>query len=243
MEVIPAIDLKDGLCVRLYQGDFTQQQTFSTDPVGVALEWELQGARRLHIVDLDGAASGNAANQEVIRQIKERLKIPIQVGGGIRNLEAVDQVLSMGVDRAILGTAAVENPILVEHSLAQFGKESIVVSVDAREGMVSTRGWTRGSSIAVLELVKRMADLGVARFIYTDISRDGTMTEPNLQGISSVIRSSPVPIIASGGVACIKHLTDLVELGLEGAIVGRALYTGAVNLPEAIADVRRATQI
>jgi phosphoribosylformimino-5-aminoimidazole carboxamide ribotide isomerase len=238
VEVIPAIDLKGGRCVRLYQGDMERQEVFSEDPLAVALKWQEQGAPRLHIVDLDGAVAGRPVNLGVINGVAALVDVPVQVGGGIRGLESAQRLIDMGVARIVLGTAAVEEPGLVSQMLARFGPQAIVVSVDARGGMVAIKGWREGTDVAASQLIKEMAALGVVRFVYTDIARDGTLTSPNFEAIAEVVRHTRASIVASGGVASVDHLVRLVGLGVEGAIVGRALYTGAVALKDAIEAVQ-----
>ncbi|MBI4282767.1 MAG: 1-(5-phosphoribosyl)-5-[(5-phosphoribosylamino)methylideneamino]imidazole-4-carboxamide isomerase [Chloroflexi bacterium] len=237
MEVIPAIDLRGGRCVRLYQGDYSRETVYSDDPLEVALRWQEMGAPRIHVVDLDGAASGIQANLEVIQRLVGPVHVPLQVGGGIRDMMSVEKLLGMGVRRVVLGTSSVENPTLVEQACRRFGSEAVIVGVDARDGMVAIRGWQRSSSITALNLIHRMMALGIRRFIYTDISRDGTLTEPNFQAIEDVMKHCDAAVVASGGVASIEHLERLAALGVEGAIVGKALYTGDIDLREAIARV------
>jgi len=238
MEIIPAIDLKGGKCVRLYQGDFNQETVFSEDPVGIALQWQSLGASRLHLVDLDGAARGEPRHLSIIGEIAKGIKIPVQVGGGIRQPEAIGQLLDVGVERVILGTIAVENPQLVKEACHSFG-EAIIVGIDARDGYVCTQGWQKKTSVTAAELVKEMAALGVKRFIYTDIARDGTLTQPNFEAIAELTGKTGLPIIASGGVTSVSHLERLSQLAVEGAIVGRALYTGDIKLEEALAAIDR----
>lgn len=235
MEVIPAIDLRGGRCVRLYQGDYAQETVYSDDPVEVALRWQSMGAARLHVVDLDGAASGEPANLDVIGSIARSITMPLQLGGGIRSIEAIEKALGMGAGRVVLGTSAVGDPGLVETAYRQFGADAIIVGVDARDGMVATRGWLETSGVAAIDLARRMTSLGVRRFVYTDIARDGTMTEPNFQAIEDLMKSADASVIASGGVSTLEHLSRLAGLGVEGAIVGKALYEGAIDLREAIA--------
>lgn len=237
MEVIPAIDLRNGKCVRLYQGDYSQETVFSEDPVAVAQKWESLGASRLHIVDLDGAARGEPCNLTVVEGIVRAVGIPVQLGGGMRTIAAVESVLALGVKRAILGTAAVEEPELVAEACRRFG-EAIIVGVDARNGYVATRGWKEGTRITAITLIKRMAALGVPRFIYTDAARDGTLTEPNFAAIVELLMETSLPIIAAGGIASVEHLKRLAALGVEGAIVGKALYAGSIDLREALAAVK-----
>lgn len=236
MEIIPAVDLRNGKCVRLYQGDYAQETVFSDDPVAMALRWQSEGAKRLHLVDLDGAAEGEPRNLNTIEKIVAAVEVPVQVGGGIRSLETIVQLLDTGVSRAILGTVAIEDPALVEEACRRFG-EQIVIGIDARDGMAATRGWLQQSSVTAGELANRMVDLGARRFIYTDISRDGTLTGPNFEAITELLSQLDVPVIAAGGISSIEHLTKLAELGVEGAIVGRAIYTGDVDFKEAVRSI------
>ena len=234
MEVIPAIDLRGGKCVRLYQGDYSRETVFSENPASVARHWQALGALRLHLVDLDGAARGVPGNPMVIEEIVQAVQIPAQLGGGIRRLESVEELLQMGIQRVILGTVAVEDSRLVGDACQRFG-EAIVIGVDARDGYIATHGWQERTNVTAGELINRMADLGVKRFIYTDISRDGTLTQPNFEAIAELVASTDLSIIASGGISSISHLQQLNQLGVEGAIVGRALYTGDIDLKEALA--------
>ena len=234
MEVIPAIDLREGRCVRLYQGDYAQEEIFGVDPVAIALRWQSEGAKLLHVVDLDGAASGSPKNVDAIRAIASSVDIALEVGGGIRDMEKAVLLSDAGADRLVLGTSAVEDPDLVTQMLERFGVESVVVSVDAKDGWAALRGWKQSSQMKALDLMDGMVALGVRRFEYTDISRDGTMTEPNFEAVTEAVNYVSVPIIAAGGIANARHLERLAELGVEGAIVGKALYTGAVILPEVL---------
>ncbi|TET76845.1 MAG: 1-(5-phosphoribosyl)-5-[(5-phosphoribosylamino)methylideneamino]imidazole-4-carboxamide isomerase, partial [Dehalococcoidia bacterium] len=232
MEIIPAIDLRKGKCVRLYQGDYEKETVFSDDPVSVALRWQSEGAKRLHLVDLDGAAKGELCNLDAIERIAAAVEIPVQVGGGVRSLETIEQLLELGVGRAILGTVAVEDPDLAEEACRRFD-ERIIIGLDTRNGRVATRGWLQQSTITAGELAARMVGLGARRFIYTDISRDGTLTSPNFEAVADLLSQVSVPVIAAGGISSVEHLTRLAALGAEGAIVGRAIYTGDVKLAEA----------
>jgi phosphoribosylformimino-5-aminoimidazole carboxamide ribotide isomerase len=234
MEVIPSIDLKGGRCVRLYQGDYAKETVFSDDPLGTAQRWESLGAPRLHLVDLDGAASGEPRHLLVLARIAATLRIPVQVGGGIRRMETIEQYVKAGIKRVVLGTAAVENPKLVKEACLAFG-EVIVLGVDARDGFVAVRGWQDKTSVSAADMIEQMEGLGARRFVYTDIARDGTLTEPNFQAISELMTKARSPIIASGGVTSIDHLRRLNQLGVEGAIIGRALYTGDICLDKALA--------
>ena len=237
MEIIPAIDLRNGKCVRLYQGDYGKETVFSNKPVEIALRWQSEGARRIHIVDLDGAARGEPGNLETIEDMIAAIDIPVQFGGGIRSIETIEQLFAAGVERAILGTVAVEKPDLVKEACQRFG-DRIIISIDARDRWVATRGWLQKSTVTASELANRMADLGVKRFIYTDISRDGTLTSPNFEAIAELLSQVNVPVIAAGGISSVYHMTRLAELGVEGAIVGKAIYTGDVKLGEAFKAIR-----
>jgi phosphoribosylformimino-5-aminoimidazole carboxamide ribotide isomerase len=238
IDIIPSIDLRDGKCVRLYQGDYNRETVFSDDPLDVALKWQSMGAPRLHIVDLDGAASGTIQNLEIITNIAKVMLIPVQLGGGIRDIETIKALLQAGIERIILGTIAVENPRLIIEACRQF-RESIIVGIDARDGFIATRGWKTNTGLTAIELAKSMMKNGVRRFIYTDINRDGTLTEPNFSAISDLINTIGVPVIAAGGVASLNHLKMLQKLGAEGAIIGKALYTGDIRLKQAISELNQ----
>ncbi|MCE2464487.1 MAG: 1-(5-phosphoribosyl)-5-[(5-phosphoribosylamino)methylideneamino]imidazole-4-carboxamide isomerase [Dehalococcoidia bacterium] len=234
MEVIPALDLKSGRCVRLYQGDFAQETVFSSNPLEVAQRWQAEGAGRLHIVDLDGAATGEQTNYDVIRSLVSNLRIPVQVGGGVRSRESADRLLGLGVSRVVLGTAAIEDPALVEELCRIHGGEQVVVAVDSRDGYVATRGWMEGSSVLSVDLVQSMGALGVPRFLCTDISRDGTLTHPNFESLRQLVQATSMAILASGGISSEEDIQELSGIGVEGAILGRALYTGDILLEAAI---------
>jgi phosphoribosylformimino-5-aminoimidazole carboxamide ribotide isomerase len=236
IEIIPAIDLRQGKCVRLYQGDYAQETVFSDDPVDTALKWQSLGAPKLHIVDLDGAATGELANLNIIKQIADVILIPTQLGGGIRNLDTIELVLKAGIERVVLGTAAVENRNLVQEACHRFN-DAIIVGIDARDGNVAVRGWKLQTALKATDFARSMVRLGARRFIYTDINRDGTLTEPNFSAIFEMVKSVKVPVIASGGVASLNHLKLLKELGVEGAIVGKALYTGDIKLKQALDEI------
>ena len=234
MEVIPAIDLRRGRCVRLHQGDFRRETVFSDDPLAMAQRWQEQGGPRLHLVDLDGAATGEPAHLEIISSIVAALGIPVQVGGGIRSANTARAWLEAGVERVVIGTAAVRDPDMVRAVCLDHGPERVVVSVDAREGMVALQGWTESSQVSALELAHRMAALGVTRLLYTDIARDGMLTGPDLETNAQLVRETGMAVLASGGVASVEDIQRLAPTGVEGVIVGRALYTGAVSLPDAV---------
>ena len=239
MEVIPAIDLLDGKCVRLYQGDYNQASIFNDNPVEVAQRWAAEGATRLHVVDLDGAKAGKSANLTVIEAIAKAISIPVQVGGGLRARAGVAKLLETGVQRAILGTVAVEKPELVTELCQEFPGQ-IVVGIDARNGMVATRGWLETSEVTATDLAQRMAQQGAAAIIYTDIHRDGTLAGPNMEALRELAEAINIPVIASGGVSSLSDLlslSGLESIGVTGAIVGRAIYTGDVSLKEAVRSV------
>lgn len=230
MIVIPAIDLRGGKCVRLTQGDYNRETIFDDDPVAVARRWESAGASLLHVVDLEGARDGVPQQRDTIVDIVDALGIPVQVGGGIRSMEHADSLLRAGVNRIVLGTAAVSDPRLVLDLLARHGTDRIVVGVDARDGKVATQGWLETSSVDALDLIARMADAGVQRVVYTDIERDGMLSSPNFEAVREAAGLG-VAIIASGGVSRRADIVRLAEIdGVEATIVGRALYTGDVVL-------------
>lgn len=239
MEVIPAIDLLDGKCVRLYQGDYNQAAIFNDNPVEVARQWQAEGATRLHVVDLDGAKAGKSVNLAVIEAIAKAIDIPVQVGGGLRDRTGVSRLLDTGVQRAILGTIAVENPELVTQLCSEFPNQ-IVVGIDARNGKVATRGWLETSEVNAIDLAQQMTKQGVAAIIYTDIHRDGTLSGPNIETLRELAESITIPVIASGGVSSLTDLFSLLSLesvGVTGAIVGKAIYTGDLSLKEAVRAV------
>jgi phosphoribosylformimino-5-aminoimidazole carboxamide ribotide isomerase len=233
MEIIPAVDIRGGRCVRLYQGDYDRETVFEEDPVTAALTWSSQGARWLHIVDLDGAIAGEPQNMEVVRAIIKKTGLLIELGGGIRQDGVAEKLLRQGVGRIVLGTAAIENRELVIRLCQKFA-ESVAVSLDARDGKIAIHGWRKDTVVEVLQLSREMVDSGVSRLIYTDIRRDGTLTEPNFDMMERLIAGTNVPIIVAGGISRLEHLRRIKELGAEGAVIGKALYTGDINLGEAI---------
>lgn len=234
MLILPGIDLKDGKCVRLYQGDYNQVTVFSDDPAQVGIRWRDEGAQYLHVVDLDGSKAGRPVNLGVIEQIKKASGLPVEVGGGIRNEATVVELLSLGVDRVILGTAALRDPKMAGQLCQKYG-EKIVIGIDARNGLVAVEGWTETSGVLATDLARQLVQLGAQRFIYTDISRDGTLTEPNYAAFSEFANAAGKPVIASGGVAKTEQVRKLAELGAEGIIIGRALYTGDVKMADLLA--------
>jgi phosphoribosylformimino-5-aminoimidazole carboxamide ribotide isomerase len=204
----------------------------------VALKWQSMGAPRIHIVDLDGAAQGELGNLEIIQNIAQVLLIPSELGGGLRDIETIRKVLQLGIERVILGTVAVEDPEMLKKACRNFN-DYIAVSIDARDGKVATHGWQKETTRETLEFAKYLIGLGVRRFIYTDIVRDGTLTEPNFTAISELIHAVQVPVIAAGGISSVLHLKMLKKLGVEGAIIGKALYTGDINLKEALNEINK----
>ncbi|HIK44534.1 MAG TPA: 1-(5-phosphoribosyl)-5-[(5-phosphoribosylamino)methylideneamino]imidazole-4-carboxamide isomerase [Leptolyngbyaceae cyanobacterium M65_K2018_010] len=236
MEVIPAIDLLEGRCVRLYQGDYNQSEVFDQNPVAVARQWQDQGATRLHLVDLDGAKSGQPENWRAIEAIVRAVDIPVEVGGGLRDRARVRDLFSLGVRYAILGTAAIEDPDLVGELSRDFPGQ-IIVGIDARNGQVATRGWLETSTVDAIDLAQQMERQGAAAVIYTDIQRDGTLKGPNVEALRTLAEAVSMPVIASGGVGSLRDLLKLLPLeaqGVTAVIVGRALYTGDVSLKEAV---------
>lgn len=239
MIVIPAIDLKDGRCVRLYQGRADMTTVYSEDPVETALQWQAQGAKMLHLVDLDGAFQGRPRNLEVVARIAAALKIPVELGGGIRNLAAIDEILSMGVARVILGTVAVEDPALVHEACRRHGPERVLVGIDARDGKVAVKGWVESSGQDAFDVALHMQRLGIREIVFTDIARDGTLQGPAFDSLARMCTTG-LKVIASGGVSSLddlRRLRALADKGVSGVIVGKALYTGDVDLREAIAVV------
>ena len=234
MQVIPAIDLRGGRCVRLFQGDYAQETVFSDDPVAMARHWEELGAPRLHVVDLEGARTGQPVEAETVTRIIAALSIPVQIGGGIRTLQHAHHYLTAGADRVVFGTAAVKNPALIGEALAM-DPSAVIVALDVRAGRVQVEGWTEAEAVTSVALAREMEALGVHRVLCTDIGRDGTLTEPNFAGLAELVAGTQMAVIASGGVAVAEHVARLAALGVEGAIIGRALYTGAMTLPDALA--------
>ncbi len=231
MIVIPAIDLRGGRCVRLLQGDFAQETVYGDDPMQMALRWQAAGATMLHVVDLDGAKVGYPAQAAIVSAIARALTIPVELGGGLRALAHLEEAFAGGVARVVLGTAAIEDRGLLTAALERWGAERIVLGLDAREGLVATRGWIETTAVRATELARELAALGVRHVVYTDIGRDGTLHEPNYAALREMAEASGLAVIASGGVARREHLTALAAVpGIEAAIVGRAIYTGDVVL-------------
>lgn len=238
MIILPAIDIKDGQCVRLYQGDYAQVSTYDADPVTAAQRWQSARASWLHVVDLDGAAAGHPVNGEVIRRMRANTSLQIELGGGMRSLKHIEQMLDAGIDRVILGTVAITDHALLEEALARWG-ERIAVGLDARNGQVAISGWRETSQVQATSLATELSAIGVQRIIYTDIARDGALKGPNLNALREMQQAISRSLIASGGVSSIDDLRSIAALDIEGAIVGKALYTGDVDLAAAIQEFER----
>jgi len=240
MLIIPAIDLKDGKCVRLEQGLMDKATVYSDDPATTAKHWEFQGAELLHVVDLDGAFAGSPKNLDAIKAIRKAVRMPIEVGGGIRDMATIDVLISIGIDRIILGTAAIENPAFVQQACGKFpGK--IIIGIDAKDGMVAIKGWAEVTKVKAVDLAKQMQECGVIAVIYTDIKRDGMLSGPNIDATKTLAESLHIPVIASGGVSTMKDIQDLMTVrysGVSGVITGKAIYSGSLNLKEAITFIK-----
>jgi phosphoribosylformimino-5-aminoimidazole carboxamide ribotide isomerase len=232
MILYPAIDIRKGKCVRLTQGRYDDITVFSDDPVKIAEQFQKEGAKYIHAVDLDGAR-GDGTNRELIGQIARKSGIPVQTGGGIRTLDDMEALLSLGVERVILGTIAVKDPGLVAQAVQQYGRR-IAVGIDAKDGYAAIEGWEKVSGIKAVDFAKDMESMGVKTIIYTDIATDGMLSGPNLKAMQEMVSRVNLDIIASGGVSSIQDLFGLKNIGVHGAIIGKALYTGAVNLKEAL---------
>jgi phosphoribosylformimino-5-aminoimidazole carboxamide ribotide isomerase len=243
MIVIPAIDLKDGKCVRLAQGDFDRVTVYSDDPAAMALSWQEQGARRLHLVDLDGSLAGIPKNSSSIKDILGTVSIPVEVGGGIRNRETIENYLALGVAYVILGTAALRDEQFVREACRAYAGR-IILGIDATDGKVAIQGWTENTSASPLSLAQRFADEGLAAIIYTDIKRDGVGTGINIESTKHLAQAIDIPVIASGGVAGMADITRVMEIegsGVFGVIVGKALYSGALSLAQALQAAKGGT--
>lgn len=235
MKLYPAIDLKDGKCVRLLQGDYNEVTVYGNHPGEMAKKWESLGGDFLHIVDLDGAKAGKGINEAAIKDIVASVNIPIELGGGIRSLEDIKLQLDRGVNRVILGSAAIKNRALVKEAIETFGAEKIVVGVDAKGGMVAIEGWLEVTDTTALAFCKELERMGVQTVIYTDIAKDGMMQGPNIEETKKLVDETNLQIVASGGVSSLEDLKALEKIGVHGAIIGKAIYTGAIQLEEAVA--------
>jgi phosphoribosylformimino-5-aminoimidazole carboxamide ribotide isomerase len=239
MIIIPAIDLKDGKCVRLLQGRKEEVTVYSDDPPSMAKHWQKLGGELLHVVDLDGAFTGEQHNLSHIRAIREAIDIPIEVGGGIRDVDRIQKLIDLGIDRTIIGTSAAKSPEIVQEACKKFpGK--VLVGIDAKDGKVAVKGWVEVTELDAIEFAKQMQDAGAAGIIYTDISRDGMLTGPNIEAMATMVKSVEIPVIASGGVSHLNDIKNLMQINnLWGVITGKALYSGALKLEEAIEAVTR----
>lgn len=237
MIIYPALDVKEGRCVRLLQGNFEKETIYSENPMEVAMKWESLGAQYLHVVDLDGARTGVPMNIPTISELAVKLAIPVQLGGGIRTIDMIEVLLCRGIERVILGTTAVKDRELVKRVVETF-EGNVVIGIDAKEGNVAIEGWTVTSDLSAVEFAKRMQDIGASTIIYTDISKDGMLTGPNLKAMEEMVSAVDIDIIASGGVGKLEDIKALKETGVAGAIVGKALYTGDIDLVQAIEMAR-----
>lgn len=240
MRIYPAIDIKDGKCVRLLRGNFDDMTVYGDDPVETAKKWESQGGEYIHVVDLDGAVKGHGANADIISRICSAVSVPVQTGGGIRTMEDIEAKLACGIARVIIGTKAVSDADFVREAVNKYG-DRIVIGIDAKDGMAAVEGWEKTSDIPAVELGRKMAEIGVKTIVYTDIATDGTLAGPNtaaMREMADAVRALGTDVIASGGIGSIEHIVSLVPTGVEGVIVGRALYTGAADLAEAIKAAR-----
>ncbi|MDO4268811.1 MAG: 1-(5-phosphoribosyl)-5-[(5-phosphoribosylamino)methylideneamino]imidazole-4-carboxamide isomerase [Eubacteriales bacterium] len=234
MQLYPAIDMKGGRCVRLTQGLFDNVTVYADTPADMARLWVSQGASFLHLVDLDGALAGHSVNEPAILEILKQVSVPVQLGGGIRSAEMVRRLISLGVSRCIIGTKAVERPEFMKELIKEFGPDRIVAGVDAKDGMAAIHGWERVSVISAVDLCMQMKEFGVHHIVYTDISKDGTMTGPNVAYTKLLTEKTGLDVIASGGISCMEDLVRLQENGISGAIIGKALYEKKISLPEAV---------
>ena len=236
IEILPAIDLLDGQCVRLAQGDYNRKTVYSDSPAEQATLWEKEGAKFIHLVDLDGAKAGKPINLAAVKAITSTVSIPCELGGGIRNIKDAETLFNAGITRIILGTVACSNPKIVTDMIKNFGTDRIVIGIDAKEGRVAVSGWLEDTNIDAFDLAAQFAETGIKRFIYTDISTDGMLTGPNLQAQKKLCQRVPeCAVIASGGISCTEDIANLADLhmkNLEGVIVGKALYDGRISLKE-----------
>lgn len=228
MIIFPAIDILDGQCVRLIQGDYNREKVYSNSPVDMAKQWEKKGAEYIHIVDLNGAKTGVSINKEIIKEIANTVSIPVQVGGGIRSVDTIKYYLENGVSRVIIGTAAINNQQFLQEAIETFG-EKIAVSIDARNGYVATDGWTDTSDVSALDLIKKLEEVGVKTIVYTDIAKDGMLQGPNLTEQQTINKATKMDVIASGGVTTKEDVENLRQLNMYGTIIGKALYDGKLE--------------
>lgn len=233
MRIYPAIDIKDGKCVRLLKGQFDKVTVYGDNPAQMAKKWEQEGGEFIHVVDLDGAKHGHGVNADIITEICNTVSVPVQTGGGIRTMADIEKKLSCGVNRVIIGTSAVRNAEFVKEAVEKYG-DKIVIGIDAKDGMVAVEGWEEVSEFGAVEFAKKMESLGVKTIIYTDIATDGTLAGPNVAAMREMVENTNMDIIASGGIGNIEHIKSLIPTGVEGVIVGKALYTDGVKLSEAV---------
>lgn len=237
MRIYPAIDIKDGQCVRLFKGQFSDVTVYGDSPAEMAKKWESLGGEYIHVVDLDGALKGHGVNAEKIKEICNSVNVPVQTGGGIRTMEDIEAKLECGIDRVIIGTKAVADSDFVKRAVDKYGQK-IVIGIDAKDGMVAIEGWKKTSDFTAVEFAKKMVSIGVQTIVYTDIATDGTLAGPNVDAMAEMTKAVDADIIASGGIGSLEHIKSLVPTGVEGVIVGKALYTGKVNLTEAVREVK-----
>ncbi|MBY0223792.1 1-(5-phosphoribosyl)-5-[(5-phosphoribosylamino)methylideneamino]imidazole-4-carboxamide isomerase [Mammaliicoccus sciuri] len=235
MILFPAIDIRGGKCVRLIQGDYGQEIIYNDSPTNMAIEWQRQGAEYIHVVDLDGAKTGDSLNKKAIEAIARAVIIPVQVGGGIRTMDIVDSHIESGVSRVIIGTAAIQNPEFLKQAVEKYG-EKIAVSIDARNGLVATDGWTETSNVKAVDLLQDLAKIGVKTVVYTDIMKDGMLQGPNFEELQVMNEASSIDIIASGGVSTENDIQKLAAQDMYGAIIGKALYEGKLSLEKLLGD-------
>lgn len=237
MRIYPAIDIKDGKCVRLFKGQFSDVTVYGDSPAEMAVKWQSQGGEFIHVVDLDGALKGHGVNAGKIKEICKSVSVPVQTGGGIRTMEDIEAKFACGIDRVIIGTKAVSDSEFVKRAVDKYGSR-IVIGIDAKDGMVAIEGWEKTSEYSAIEFAQKMAALGVKTIVYTDIATDGTLAGPNVSAMAEMAKAVNADIIASGGVGSLEHIMSLAPTGVEGVIVGKALYTGKVDLAQAIKSVK-----
>jgi len=238
MIILPAIDLKGGKCVRLYKGDFNKTEVVAESALDTALSFKEAGAEFIHMVDLDGALEGKGVNYEIVAEIVKKVNVPVELGGGIRDMETIDFLINIGLSRVILGTAALNNPELVKTAVNKYG-DKIAVGIDAKDGYVAVDGWIKVSKVNYIDFAKEMEKIGVKTIIFTDISKDGTLQGPNLEQLAEIQNSVSCNIVASGGIKNLDDLKNINKMGIYGAITGKAIYSGNIDLKEAIAEFKR----
>lgn len=233
MQIIPAIDIRNGKCVRLFQGDYAKETIYADSPVDMALKWKKQGAKKLHIVDLDGAKNGELINFEVIKNIISETRLPVQIGGGIRNIASIKRLIEVGVSKIVLGTIVVEDKALLRTVINEYPKK-IIISLDTNNNRLMIRGWRQQSCLDLITTMKQLEQIGVVAIIYTDVSRDGTLTEPNYKMIDMIRKNTKMSLIIAGGISSIEQIKKLKTMGVDGVIIGKALYEGKINLKEVL---------